>query len=159
MHWAMTQNNLGAALRDLGARAGDTDALQDAVTAFRAALEVRTREAAPYLHAQTMENLAIARLARATLPDAPDRAADLAAALDAVDDALSVYTPEHTPYDHGTATRLREAILAAHERRRLTPRLRTKPHPSPHHRAQTAYVLAYVRPSAWGAIRPCPPPP
>jgi hypothetical protein len=46
-----------------------------------------------------------------------------------------------------------------HDRHPLTPHPRTKPHPSPHHRAQTAYVQAYVRPSARGAIRPCPPPP
>jgi transcriptional regulator with XRE-family HTH domain len=42
---------------DLGTRAGDTDALQDAVTAFRAALEVRTREASPMHWAGTQNNL------------------------------------------------------------------------------------------------------
>jgi hypothetical protein len=30
-----------------------------------------------------------------------------------VDAALSIYTPEHTPYHHEKATRLRERILAA----------------------------------------------
>jgi transcriptional regulator with XRE-family HTH domain len=113
MDWAMTQNNLGNALANLGARAGDTAALEKAITAYRAALEVRTREAAPLPFAETMENLAIAHLARATLPDAPDCAVDLATALDAVDTALEVYTPEHTPYRHEQATRLREDILAA----------------------------------------------
>ena len=113
MDWAGTQNNLGNALADLGTRAGDSAALQDAVTAYRAALEVYTAEAAPFPHAQTMENLAIAHLDRATLSDAPDPAADLAAALQAVDAALAIFTPEHTPYYHEKATRLRERILAA----------------------------------------------
>jgi hypothetical protein len=30
-----------------------------------------------------------------------------------VDTALDIYTPEHTPYHHEKATRLREDILAA----------------------------------------------
>jgi hypothetical protein len=113
MHWAMTQNNLGNALQSLGARAGDTGALQDAVTAYRAALEVRTREAAPFPFAETKANLARAQLGSASLPDAPDRANDLAAALQAVDAALSIFTPEHTPYHHEKATHLRDQILAA----------------------------------------------
>jgi hypothetical protein len=87
--------------------------LEEAVTAYRAALEVTTAESAPFPHAQTMENLAIAHLDRATLPDPPDPAADLAAARQAVDAALAIYTPEHTPYDHDTASRLRDDILAA----------------------------------------------
>jgi hypothetical protein len=112
MHWATAQNNLGAALETSApAQATPTRCRTPSPPSARAGGP--HAEAAPYLHAQTMENLAIALLARATLPDAPDRAADLAAALDAVDDALSIYTPEHTPYDHDTATRLREDILAA----------------------------------------------
>jgi hypothetical protein len=74
MDWAMTQNNLGAALADLGARAGDTAALQDAVTAYRAALEVRTREASPMDWAGTQNNLGAALAtsapARASAQDA-----------------------------------------------------------------------------------------
>jgi hypothetical protein len=34
-------------------------------------------------------------------------------ALEAVDAALTVYAPQETPYDFGTATRLRAEILAA----------------------------------------------
>jgi tetratricopeptide (TPR) repeat protein len=113
MDWAMTQNNLGTALADLGTRAGDTAALQDAVTAFRAALQVRTADAAPFPHAETMENLTITHLSLATLPDPLDPAAELAAARQAIDAALAIYTPKHTPYHHEQATRLRERILAA----------------------------------------------
>ena len=40
----MTQNNLGNALRTLGEREDGTERLEEAVAAYRAALEVRTRE-------------------------------------------------------------------------------------------------------------------
>jgi transcriptional regulator with XRE-family HTH domain len=98
MDWAMTQNNLGNALRDLGARAGDTAALQDAVTAYRAALEVYTREASPMDWAMTQNNLG------AALQDADlgVRAGDTAALRDAVAAyraALEVRTREASPMD------------------------------------------------------------
>jgi tetratricopeptide (TPR) repeat protein len=113
MDWATTQNNLGTALAALGARAGDTTALEDATAAFRAALEVRTWAAAPFPFAQTMANLARAHLIRATLPDAPDRHGDLASALEAVDEALEIFTPEHAPHQHEKTCRLRAEILNA----------------------------------------------
>ena len=40
LQWAMTQNNLGAALETLGARESGTAQLEAAVAAYRAALEV-----------------------------------------------------------------------------------------------------------------------
>jgi hypothetical protein len=45
LDWAMTQNNLGNALRTLGERESGTARLQEAVAAYRAALEERTRGA------------------------------------------------------------------------------------------------------------------
>jgi hypothetical protein len=42
--WATTQNNLGGALETLGERESGTARLEEAVTAYRAALEERTRE-------------------------------------------------------------------------------------------------------------------
>ena len=57
-YWAMTQNNLGNALRILGKIAGDTARLEEAVTAYRAALEVYTRDAMPANWAMTQNNLA-----------------------------------------------------------------------------------------------------
>ena len=48
--WAITQHNLGVALRNIGVRTdgptGD-ERLIEAASAFRSALEVRTREAMP----------------------------------------------------------------------------------------------------------------
>jgi transcriptional regulator with XRE-family HTH domain len=73
MDWAMTQNNLGNALRDLGTRAGDTAALQDAVTAYRAALEVYTREASPMDWAMTQNNLGNALATSAPARATPTR--------------------------------------------------------------------------------------
>ena len=57
----MTQNNLGIALRNEGERAdGDKAAalFDQAVQAFRSALEVRTKANDPYHWARTMRNLA-----------------------------------------------------------------------------------------------------
>ena len=58
--WATTQNNLGNALLRLGERESGMAQLEEAVEAYRAALQERTRERAPYLHDQTKRNLAIA---------------------------------------------------------------------------------------------------
>ncbi|MEP1013331.1 MAG: tetratricopeptide repeat protein, partial [Paracoccaceae bacterium] len=114
--WAMTQNNLGAALGDQGNRTDGSkgaDLLEQAVTAYRAALEVRTRTDHPVSWASTQENIATVLKDRALRSDAKDSATDLAAALDAVDLALEVYDPEHMSYRHGTATELRQRILSA----------------------------------------------
>ena len=53
----MTQNNLGAALRNLGDREGGIERLEEAVAACRQALRVRTRERAPLDWAMTQNNL------------------------------------------------------------------------------------------------------
>ena len=56
----MTQNNLGTALRTLGERESGTAKLEEAVTAYRAALEERTRERVPLDWAKTQKNLGTA---------------------------------------------------------------------------------------------------
>jgi tetratricopeptide (TPR) repeat protein len=53
----MTQNNLGAALRTLSERETETTHLEEAVCAFRAALEERTRKRVPLDWAMTQYNL------------------------------------------------------------------------------------------------------
>jgi tetratricopeptide (TPR) repeat protein len=112
MDWAMTQNNLGNALQTSApARATPTRCRTPSpptAPRWRSARGRRRRSST-----RTMENLAIVHLDRATLPDAPDRTTDLAAALDALDAALSIYTSDQTPYHHDKATHLRERILAA----------------------------------------------
>ena len=59
----MTQNNLGIALWDQAARtegAKGAELLAQAVSAYRSALEVRTREQLPQDWAMTQNNLGIA---------------------------------------------------------------------------------------------------
>jgi tetratricopeptide (TPR) repeat protein len=58
LDWAMTQNNLGSALRALGERESGTARLEEAVTAYRAALEEWTRERVPHWHEIAQRNLA-----------------------------------------------------------------------------------------------------
>jgi len=57
LQWALTQTNLGAALWTLGEREGGTARLEEAVAAFRAALQERTRERVPLDWAATQHNL------------------------------------------------------------------------------------------------------
>ena len=57
LDWAMTQNNLGNALRILGERESGTARLEEAVAAYREALKERTRERAPLEWATTQNNL------------------------------------------------------------------------------------------------------
>ena len=53
----MTQNNLGNALATLGERESGTARLEEAVDAYRDALEGRTRERVPLEWATTQNNL------------------------------------------------------------------------------------------------------
>ena len=57
LDWAMTQNNLGNALLTLGERESGTARLEEAVVAYRAALEEKTRERVPLDWAMTQNNL------------------------------------------------------------------------------------------------------
>jgi hypothetical protein len=54
----MTQNNLGNALAALGQRESGTARLEQAVDAYRAALQERTRERVPLAWVMTQNNLA-----------------------------------------------------------------------------------------------------
>ena len=58
--WAVNQNNLGIALRDLGTRSGGEEGrklLEEAVAAYRSALEVYTKADLPQYWAMTQNNL------------------------------------------------------------------------------------------------------
>src|SRR4029077_12438857 len=58
--WAMTQNNLGGALENLGTHSGGEEGrklLEEAVAAYRSALEVYTKADLPQDWAQTQNNL------------------------------------------------------------------------------------------------------
>jgi len=82
--WADAQNNLGATLSALGAL-GEQAAARDAIAAFRAALEVYTRESSPTKWALVQSNLAGALMVLGALGDeraARDAVAALRAALE-----------------------------------------------------------------------------
>jgi hypothetical protein len=70
----MTQHNLGNALSTLGGRESGTARLEQAVTAYRAALEVRTRERVPLNWATSSGNQGVA------LMNLADRSGDAAMA-------------------------------------------------------------------------------
>jgi len=57
MDWAMTQNNLGNALRRLGERESGPARLEEAVAAYHAAVLERTRDKVPLDWAMTQNNL------------------------------------------------------------------------------------------------------
>jgi len=113
--WATTTQNLANSLAVQGGRTGGAAGaalLGQAVEAYRAALEVTTRADHPVHWATTQENMARLEQARATHDTCTNPAPHLRAALDHVTAALTVYDPDHMPYDHGTATRLRDDLLA-----------------------------------------------
>jgi hypothetical protein len=114
--WAALQNDLGNSLADLGARSGDTDVLHGAVTAYRAALEVRTRQASPMHWASTQNNLGTA------LGDLGTRAGDTDALQDAITAfraALEVRTREASPMHWATTqNNLGNALRPRHPRGR-----------------------------------------
>ena len=56
LDWAMTQNNLGAALQSLGERESGTARLEQAVAAYHEALKEWTRERVPLDWAMTQNN-------------------------------------------------------------------------------------------------------
>ncbi len=60
LDWATTQNNLGNALQTLGERESGTARLEEAVEAYRAALQELTRERVPLHWATTQNNLGLA---------------------------------------------------------------------------------------------------
>ncbi len=68
LNWATTQNNLGTALWTLGERENGTARLEEAVAAYRLALQERTRNRVPLDWADSRYNLgnALAILAERT---------------------------------------------------------------------------------------------
>jgi len=113
--WAMTMQNLGGALAEQGTRtAGPEGAalLEEAVASFRAARKVNTKADIPVEWAKNMENMAMLEEARADHDTCTDPRTALEAGLAHVEAALTVYDPEHMPYDYGTATKLRDRLHA-----------------------------------------------
>ena len=92
--WAMTQNNLGGALAVLGQRESGTARLEEAVTAYRAALEEETRERVPLQWATTQNDLGDALK---TLGEREGGTARLEEAVAAYRAALEEWTRERVP--------------------------------------------------------------
>lgn len=92
--------------------AAGTELLAEAITAYRDALTVRTRQDHPVDWAMTQENLALCEVARADHDAKADPIPHLRAALEHVTAALTVFDPEHMPYNQTKATKLRDRINA-----------------------------------------------
>jgi tetratricopeptide (TPR) repeat protein len=60
LYWARTQSNRGNALRAIGERESETEPRAEAVAAYRAALEVRTRNRVPLYWARTQNVFGLA---------------------------------------------------------------------------------------------------
>ena len=119
--WAATQNNLGAALQTLGARESGTARLEEAVVAYRAALEESTRERVPLNWAATQNNLGNTLR---TLGERESGTARLEEAVVAYRAALEESTRERVPLNWATIQNNLGAVLATlGERERGTARL------------------------------------
>ena len=120
-HHAVLQATLGNALLALGGRESGTKHLEEAETAYRAALEVWTRKDAPYYWAKTQNNLGNALLALGGRESGTKHLEEAEIAYRA---ALEVWTREDTPYDWArTQNNLGNALLALGERESGTDRL------------------------------------
>ena len=111
---ADVQFALGLALSIIGEQAGDKKALTEAVAAYRAALEGRTRERVPLQWAQTQNGLGIVL---EHLGDREHGTARLEEAVAAYRAALEEYTRERVPLDWAkTQNNLGGALLSLADR-------------------------------------------
>jgi tetratricopeptide (TPR) repeat protein len=119
--WAMTQNNLGAALQTLGERGSGTELLEQAVAAYSEALKERTRERVPLDWAMTQNNLGAALQ---TLGERESGTERLDQAVAAYSEALKERTRERVPLDWAmTRNNLGVALRTLGERASGTVRL------------------------------------
>jgi hypothetical protein len=100
LDWAMTQNNLAVALATLGGHESGAARLEEAVIAYRQALEEYTRERAPLDWAMTQNNLAATLQ---TLGERESGTARLEEAVIAYRQALGEYIRERVPLRWATA--------------------------------------------------------
>ena len=117
----MTQNNLGIALEILGQRESGTARLDEAVRAYRAALQERTRERVPLAWAETQSNLGTAL---ESLGQRASGTASLEEAVAAYRAASEEYTRERVPLRWAmTQNNLGDALERLGERESGTARL------------------------------------
>ena len=121
LEWAMTQNNLGNALRALGERESGTARLEEAVAAYRAALEEYPRERVPLKWAKAQMNLGAAL---ETLGEHENGTTHLEEAVAAYRAALEEYPRKRVPLKWAmTQHNLGNALEALGERESGTARL------------------------------------
>lgn len=116
LDWAETKRDLAAALKEQGIRTGGRagiSLLSEAVGTGWEALEVFKAQSYPVECAFTHEDLAHAEKSLAEHPATDAPKPHLVSALTHVDDALTIFDPDHMSHNHAKASRLREAILAA----------------------------------------------
>ena len=113
--WAMTQNNLGNALSDQAqVEAGEKrlTLLSQAATAHQAALTIYTREYVPVEWAGTNLNLAQVYLTRALVLKGTHKVKrqTLGKAQEAIEQALTIFSPDTAPAYHALALRVYDEI-------------------------------------------------
>ncbi len=114
----MSQNNLGIVLSVLGQQQEGTEALDEAVEAFRAALKVYTRASLPFDWANTQSNLGNTLR---TLGESRDDVLAFEQAVQAHRGALEVHTRASLPRDWSvTQNNLGNALLGLGEREKGT---------------------------------------
>jgi tetratricopeptide (TPR) repeat protein len=94
--WAVTQENLGDALRELSERKNDAGLLEEAVMAYREALKERTRERLPLDWARIQNVLGISLR---TLGERESDTTRIKEAVTAHREALKEYTLKQFPYE------------------------------------------------------------
>ena len=97
--YAKTQNNLGAAYRNLADVENKAGNCSRAIGAYEEALKVRTLERFPMQYAMTQNNLGNAYR---TLAEVQDKAENCKMAIEAFEEALKVYTLERFPMQYAT---------------------------------------------------------
>ena len=121
LDWAMTENNLGNALKILGERESGTQRLEEAVAAYRAALQEQTHKRLPLEWAGTQNNLGNALLALGQRESGTQRLEEAVAAYRA---ALEERTRERVPLQWAmTQDNLGVALWRLGERESGTARL------------------------------------
>ena len=122
LDWARTQNNLGNALFNLGEREAGTETLREAVAAYRAALEERSRDRVPLDWAATQTNIGNAL---GTLGEREAGTETLREAVAAFRAALEEPTRDRVPLDWAaTQNNLGNALRTLGEREAGTETLR-----------------------------------
>src|SRR5207237_1412347 len=108
LEWAMTQHNLGAALKVLGQRGSDTARPDEAITAYREALKERTRERVPIQWAASIGNQGVVLMRLA------ERRSDAALAKQAVGQIEAAYSAMHEGGHGPFAAYYQDQLPAAH---------------------------------------------